>query len=69
MTDYRTMSGADFQRAVGTDPEKWAEAFIQQAEHDKRHGFSTDNVAKWFADAIEAGRKDSIREVLKREGE
>jgi len=29
--DYTTMTGAQFQRAVGADPEKWAEAFMQHA--------------------------------------
>ena len=29
MTDTTTMSGAEFQRHVGTDAAKWAEAFIR----------------------------------------
>jgi len=29
--DYTTMTGAQFQRAVGADPEKWAEAFMRHA--------------------------------------
>ena len=72
MTDYRTMSGADFQREVGTDPDKWAEAAMYEIA---RVDFALGNkkrvavLARWFADAMEAARKDSIREVLKREGE
>ena len=27
-TDTTTMTGAEFRRHVGTDPHKWAEAFI-----------------------------------------
>ena len=57
MTDYTKLSGAEFQRAVGVDPEKWAEAFIQRAEKDERLGLSTDNVASWFRDAMEAAVK------------
>lgn len=29
--DYTTMTGAAFQRVVGHDPDKWAEAFVQRA--------------------------------------
>ena len=59
MTDYNTMSGAEFQRAVGADPEKWAEAFIQRAEKDARLHLSTDNGADWFRDAMDAARRDA----------
>ena len=72
MTDYTTLSGADFQREVGTDPIKWAEAFLQRHPPFKELPTHEDQVgylAAWFADAMEAARKDSIREVLKREGE
>src|SRR4029077_9711 len=31
MTDKPALSGAEFQRAVGADPKKWAEAFMQAA--------------------------------------
>ncbi len=57
--DYTTMSGAEFQRAVGADPAKWAEAFIQRAEKDARLHLSTDNVADWFRDAMDAAVKAS----------
>ena len=62
MTDYRTMSGADFQRAVGTDPEKWAEAFRQRELPNV--DIDTAEIAGWFRDAIEAGRRASIRAAI-----
>jgi hypothetical protein len=49
--DYTTMSGAEFQRAVGTDPERWAEAFCQTV---KLRGFEPDLVGSWFRDAMHA---------------
>jgi hypothetical protein len=52
--DYTTMSGAEFRRAVGADPKKWATAFVQRAEKDTRLGLSTDNVADWFRGAMDA---------------
>lgn len=65
--DYRTMTGAEFRREVGTDPEKWAEALLQRAapfkdvsSHEKQVAY----LATWFADAIEAGRQDSIKTVV-----
>jgi hypothetical protein len=70
MTDYTKLSGAEFQREVGTDPEKWAEAFmqraeaegfVQRAEEDKNERVeywrSIDDVAAWFRDAMDAARK------------
>ena len=67
MTDYRTMSGADFQREVGTDPDKWAEAFMQRHEAYSSvptREAQTAHMAQWFADAIEAGRRASIRAAI-----
>jgi hypothetical protein len=60
--DYTTMSGADFQRAVGVDPVKWAAAFLQC--YAKADGVRTDGhrelyVAGWFRDAMDAARKDT----------
>jgi hypothetical protein len=54
MTDYTKLSGAEFQRAVGADPEKWAEAFMQQ---DCLSGRDIDVIAGWFRDAMEAAVK------------
>ena len=66
MPDYEAMSGADFQRAVGDDPHKWAEAFLEAAcsvtgkSKSERLAF----VAGWFADAMDAARKNPISEVV-----
>ncbi len=60
--DYSTMSGAEFQRAVGVDPAKWASAFLAAyAAHDAvrtdrdRQAF----VASWMRDAMDAARRDA----------
>jgi hypothetical protein len=66
MTDYRSLSGAEFQRAVGTDPDKWAEAFRQREMPNI--DIDTAEIARWFADAMEAARAGSIREVIKGDG-
>jgi hypothetical protein len=70
MPDYRSLSGAAFQREVGTDPARWADAFAQRAlaMSELISGGLRDELAEWFAGAMEAARKGSIREVLKREG-
>ena len=67
MTDYRSLSGAEFQREVGTDPARWAEAFAQRAAamSELISDGLRDELAEWFADAMEAARKGSIREVIK----
>jgi hypothetical protein len=68
MTDYRSLSGAAFQRTVRDDPDKWADAAMIAAED---LGYKTDRdwIRSLLADAMDAARKGSIREVLKREGE
>jgi hypothetical protein len=68
MTDYRTLSGAAFQRTVGTDPDRWADAAMIAAE-DLGYKIDRDWIRSLLADAMEAARKGSLREVLKREGE
>jgi hypothetical protein len=66
MPDYEAMSGADFMRAVGDDPDKWAEAFLEAAcsvtgkSKSERLAF----VAGWFGDAMEAARNATIRTVV-----
>jgi hypothetical protein len=64
--DYMGMNGAEFQRAVGTDPEKWAEAFEQRmgrAVADSEFTLSASREARvaymvgWFRDAMEAAVK------------
>jgi hypothetical protein len=68
MTDYRSLSGAAFQRAVRDDPDKWADAAMIAAE-DLGYKIDRDWIRSLLADAMEAARKGSIREVLKQEGE
>jgi hypothetical protein len=68
MTDYRTLSGAAFQRTVRDDPDKWADAAMIAAE-DLGYKVDRDWLRDLLADAMETSRKHSIREVLKREGE
>jgi hypothetical protein len=55
MTDYTQLNGAEFQRAVGADPEKWAEAFRQRELPNI--DIDTDEIAAWFRDAMEAAVK------------
>ena len=68
MTDYRTLSGAAFQREVGTDPDKWADAAMIWVEK-LSYKVDRDWLRDLLADAMETASKNSIREVLKREGE
>lgn len=54
------LSGAQFARQAGVDPEKWAEHFI--ATYSDADGLRTDAdrqafVAAWFRDAMEAAVK------------
>ena len=65
MTDYTTLSGAEFKRAVGVDPEKWAEAFEQRSQRSiagdeawlRTHEQRVEYIASWFRDAMEAAVK------------
>ena len=64
--DYRTMSGGEFKHAVGCDPDKWAEAFLQREEHEAMGPLASreNRLARlrdWFADAIQAARDDERR--------
>lgn len=63
MTDYRTLSGAAFQRTVRDDPDKWADAAMIAAE-DLGYKIERDWLRSLLADAMEAARKNSIREVI-----
>ncbi len=68
MTDYRSLSGAEFQRAVRDDPDKWADALAREMEANDppaSHAERVKYLARWFRDAMEAARKGSIREVIK----
>jgi len=63
MTDYRTLSGAAFQRVVRDDPDKWADAAMIAAE-DLGYKIERDWLRDLLADAMGAARKGSIREVI-----
>jgi hypothetical protein len=67
MTDYRTLSGAAFQREVGTDPDKWADAAMIAAE-DLGYKIERDWLRDLLADAMDAARKHSIRNVIEGDG-
>jgi hypothetical protein len=60
MTDKPAMTGAEFQREVGDDPEKWAARFL--AAYASSDAIHTDAVwlefaTQWFSDAMDAARK------------
>lgn len=60
MTD-QPMSGAEFRRHVGHDPEKWAQQFL--AAYAMADAVRTDAdrlafVTGWFRDAMLAARRD-----------
>ena len=55
--DYTAMNGAEFQRAVGTDPEKWAEAYMQCADPALSRPHAVAALTHWFADAMTAAVK------------
>ena len=58
MVDYTKLSGAEFQRAVGADPDKWAEAFRQRELPGT--DIDTAEIASWFRDAMAAAVKDAV---------
>ena len=64
MGDYRSLSGAEFQREVRDDPDKWADAAMAAAE-DLGYKIDRDWIRSLLADAMEAARQGSIREVIK----
>ena len=65
MTDTTTLSGAEFRRHVGTDPAKWAEAFVRAGDRDGCHEMLRDERAayatQWFRDAMEAAVAEAVR--------
>ena len=67
MTDYRSLSGAAFQRAVRDDPDKWADAAMIAAE-DLGYKIDREWIRSLLADAMEAARKHSIRNVIEGDG-
>ena len=65
MTDTTTLTGAQFRREVGADPEKWAAAFL--AAYAKAEGVRTDAdrlafVAGWMRDAMDAAVAQAVRQ-------
>ena len=60
LDDDQPLSGAQFIRQVGADPEKWAARFL--AAYTEAEGLRTDAdriafVASWFRDCMEAAVK------------
>ena len=71
LDDDQPLSGAQFARQVGTDPQKWAEAFDKEAgrlsaetgghwPHNQEERIEF--LAKWFRDAMEAAVKAAGRQ-------
>jgi hypothetical protein len=64
MTDTTTMTGAEFRRHVGTDPERWAEAFLSvyhDSEFIRTPADRQASVAKWFRDFADACVAEAVR--------
>jgi hypothetical protein len=65
MTDTTTLTGAQFRREVGADPEKWAEAFVRSTAGEMSDAEILERaswVTPWFRDAmVEASRAGSLR--------
>lgn len=61
--NFIEMTGAEFQRSVRDDPDKWADAAMAAAE-DLGYKIERDWIRSLLADAMEAARKGSIREVV-----
>jgi hypothetical protein len=65
-TDTTTMSGAEFQRHVGPDPEQWAGAFLAayaQAEGVRSDADRLAFVTSWFRDAMAAAVAEELGRV------
>jgi hypothetical protein len=67
MTDYRSLSGAEFLREVGDDPDKWADAAMLKAE-DRGYKIDRDWLRDLLADVMYIARKNSIRNVIEGDG-
>jgi hypothetical protein len=61
--NFLEMSGAEFQREVGDDPDKWADAAMAAAQ-DLGFKIERDWLRSLLADAMEVARQSSIREVI-----
>ena len=68
--DTTTMSGAEFQRHVGTDPEKWAEAFVAAWDRDGCYEMRRDAraayAAHWLRDYAEVRVAEEVGRVTAR---
>jgi hypothetical protein len=67
--DTATMSGAEFQRHVGTDPEKWAEAFVGACHRDLHELLSDEcqaYLARWLSDYAEVRVAEELGRVTAR---
>ena len=67
MTNKPAMTGAEFQREVADDPEKWAERFL--AAYTASDAIHTDAdrlefITQWFADAMDAARKAKPKPII-----
>jgi hypothetical protein len=66
--DTATLSGAEFQRHVGTDAQKWAEAMLEAtanaytASKEERIAL----VARWFSDYAEVRVAEEVGRVTAR---
>jgi hypothetical protein len=61
--NFLEMSGAEFQRSVRDDPDKWADAAMASAE-DLGFKLDRDWIRSLLADAMDAARQGSIRKVI-----
>lgn len=61
--NFLEMSGAEFHRSVRDDPDKWADAAMVAAE-DLGYKIEREWIRSLLADAMEAARQGSIREVI-----
>ena len=68
--DTTTMSGAEFQRYAGTDPVKWAEAFVQAYNragmHEAAAAESAAFTAHWLRDYAEVRVAEEVGRVTAR---
>jgi hypothetical protein len=68
--DTTTMTGAEFQRHVGTDAEKWAEAFVRAYDRDGMHeAGSAERAAyamRWIRDYADVRVAEEVGRVTAR---
>ena len=68
--DTTTLSGAKFQRHVGTDPEKWAEAYLAAYDHEDVAGQGAAErlryTCAWFRDFADVRVAEEVGRVTGR---